>query len=242
MYATQGHRRNWRHWQPGVVPNTRSGVENSRKKNFRSTHMESETISPGQLIIFKMKTYRCRFRVYNKPKLIITASDPGGGGGGGGGYSLYDGWYICATVLTPLFWSSGYQTRSFWGVFSHPPTQKRSFGYKSSLNSIFLAPKYHFPLDLFGSNFQWPTAHPQQFSDRVPPPRPTNERRRYNVTSPLIGWKHTQNDPCWVVSKIEPRIYAERHLTCLSVNPLRSERGRNKMADILQATFSNALS
>ena len=70
----------------------------------------------------------------------------------------------------PLFWSSGYQIRSFWGVFSHPPTQKRSFGYKSSLNSIFLAPKYHFPLDLLGSNFQWPTAHPQQFSDRVPPP------------------------------------------------------------------------
>ena len=69
----------------------------------------------------------------------------------------------------PLFWPSGYQTRSFWGVFSHPPTQKRSFGYKSSQNSIFLAPKYHFSLDLFGSNFQWPAAHPQQFSDRVPP-------------------------------------------------------------------------
>ena len=86
----------------------------------------------------------------------------------GGGYSLYDGWYICAAVLTP----SGYQTWSFWGVFSHPPTQKRSFGYKSSQNSIFLAPKYHFPLDLFGFNFQWPTAHPQQFSDRVPPPPP----------------------------------------------------------------------
>ena len=26
--------------------------------------------------------------------------------------------------------------------------------------------------------------------------RPNNERRRYNVTSPLIGWAHTQNDPC----------------------------------------------
>ena len=25
---------------------------------------------------------------------------------------------------------------------------------------------------------------------------PTNERRRYNVTSSLIGWAHTQNDPC----------------------------------------------
>ena len=25
--------------------------------------------------------------------------------------------------------------------------------------------------------------------------RPTNERRRYNVTSSLIGWAHAQNDP-----------------------------------------------
>ena len=70
----------------------------------------------------------------------------------------------------PLFSLWQDRARSFWGVFSHPPTQKRSFGYKSSQNSIFLAPKYHFSLDLFGSNFQWPAAHPQQFSDRVPPP------------------------------------------------------------------------
>ena len=72
----------------------------------------------------------------------------------------------------PLFSLWQDRARSFWGVFSHPPTQKRSFGYKSSQNSIFLAPKYHFSLDLFGSNFQWPAAHPQQFSDRVPPPGP----------------------------------------------------------------------
>ena len=26
--------------------------------------------------------------------------------------------------------------------------------------------------------------------------RPANERRRYIVTSSLIGWAHTQNDPC----------------------------------------------
>ena len=26
--------------------------------------------------------------------------------------------------------------------------------------------------------------------------RPANERRRYIVTSSLIGWVHTQNDPC----------------------------------------------
>ena len=26
---------------------------------------------------------------------------------------------------------------------------------------------------------------------------PANERRRYNVTSSLIGWAHSQNDPCY---------------------------------------------
>ena len=26
--------------------------------------------------------------------------------------------------------------------------------------------------------------------------RPANERRRYKVTSSLIGWAHTRNDPC----------------------------------------------
>ena len=26
--------------------------------------------------------------------------------------------------------------------------------------------------------------------------RPANERRRYNVTSSLIGWAHTRNNPC----------------------------------------------
>ena len=27
---------------------------------------------------------------------------------------------------------------------------------------------------------------------------PANERRRYNVTSSLIGWVHVQNDPCFL--------------------------------------------
>ena len=27
---------------------------------------------------------------------------------------------------------------------------------------------------------------------------PTNERQRYNVTSSLIGWVHSHNDPCIV--------------------------------------------
>ena len=31
--------------------------------------------------------------------------------------------------------------------------------------------------------------------------RPVNERRRYNVTSSLIGWAHGQNDPCTIIPK-----------------------------------------
>ena len=34
--------------------------------------------------------------------------------------------------------------------------------------------------------------------------RPANERQRYNVTSPLIGWAHIQNDPCTNQTDDEP--------------------------------------
>ena len=73
----------------------------------------------------------------------------------------------------PLFWHSEDWTWSFWGIFSHPP--KRSFGVlKLPILTEFdlLGPNFHFSLDLFGSNFQRPAAHPHQFSDRVPPPPP----------------------------------------------------------------------
>ena len=123
----------------------------------------------------------------------------------------------------PLFSLWQDRARSFWGIFSHPPTPKRSFGVlKLPILTEFdlLGPKFHFSLDLFGSNFQRPAAHPHHFSDRVPPPgvqvisihcaqtivytatglilcmHPANERWRYTAPSSLIGWVHTQNDPC----------------------------------------------
>ena len=40
--------------------------------------------------------------------------------------------------------------------------------------------------------------------------RPANERRRYNVTSSLIGWAHTQNEPnhwCLYTERQLPRFY-----------------------------------
>ena len=73
----------------------------------------------------------------------------------------------------PLFWHSGDRNRSFWGTFSHPPTPKLSFGVlKLPILTEFdlFGLKFYFSLDLFGSNFQRPAAHPHQFSDRVPPP------------------------------------------------------------------------
>ena len=73
----------------------------------------------------------------------------------------------------PLFSLWQDRARSFWGIFSHPPTPKRSFGVlKLPILTEFdlLGPKFHFSLNLFGSNFQRPAAHPHHFSDRVPPP------------------------------------------------------------------------
>ena len=69
----------------------------------------------------------------------------------------------------PLFSLWQDRARSFWGTFSHPPTPKRSFWYQ--FLDLF-GPKFHYSLDLFGSNFQRPAAHPRRFLDRVPPPPP----------------------------------------------------------------------
>ena len=38
-----------------------------------------------------------------------------------------------------------------------------------AFNLIFLGTISHLSLDLYGSNFRWPMAHPHQFSDLVPP-------------------------------------------------------------------------
>ena len=50
----------------------------------------------------------------------------GGGGGGGGGYSLCDGWYICAAVLTPFF-HFGRIEHDLFGVFFSSTNSKAIF-------------------------------------------------------------------------------------------------------------------
>ena len=46
----------------------------------------------------------------------------------------------------------------------------------------------------------WQQAGNRPLSEIILCLRPANERRRYNVTSPLIGWAHTQNDPCIILT------------------------------------------
>ena len=92
--------------------------------------------------------------------------------GGGGVLPMWWVIHMCRG-FDPLFSLWQDRARSFWGIFSHPPTPKRSFGVlKLPILTEFdlLGPKFHLSLDLFGSNFQRPAAHPHHFSDRVPPP------------------------------------------------------------------------
>ena len=97
-----------------------------------------------------------------------SALDPGGGGGTP---------YVMGDTYVPRFWPPFFtlagSSTIFLGYFSHPPTTKLSFGVQKLpiFTKIDLfGPKFNFFLDLFGSNFQRPAAHPHQFSGRVPPP------------------------------------------------------------------------
>ena len=85
--------------------------------------------------------------------------------------------YVMGDTYVPRFWPPFFtlagSSTIFLGYFSHPPTAKLSFGVQKLpiFTKIDLfGPKFNFFLDLFGSNFQRPAAHPHQFSGRVPPP------------------------------------------------------------------------
>ena len=85
--------------------------------------------------------------------------------------------YVMGDTYVPRFWPPFFtlagSSTIFLGYFSHPPTAKLSFGVQKLpiFTKIDLfGPKFNFFLDLFGSNFQRPAAHPHQFSGRVTPP------------------------------------------------------------------------
>ena len=72
----------------------------------------------------------------------------------------------------PLFWHSEDWTRSFGGIFSHPPTPKRSFGVlKLPILTEFdlLGPKFHFPSIFLGPSFSGQRHTPISFRTESPP-------------------------------------------------------------------------
>ena len=84
-----------------------------------------------------------------------------------GGYSLYVGWYGCAAVLTPFFDILRIEHDLFGVLFLIHQQQSYLLGYKNyqfSAKIDLFGPKFNFFLDLFGSNFQPPAAHPLKWT------------------------------------------------------------------------------
>ena len=126
-------------------------------------------------------------------KLNLTLKARSGARGGGGGTP-----YVMGDTYVPRFWPPFFtlagSSTIFWGYFSHPPTAKLSFGVQKLpiFTKIDLfGPKFNFFLDLFGSNFQRPAAHPHQFSGRVPPP-PPGVWGQFWVWSYIWPWRQGQ--------------------------------------------------
>ena len=107
--------------------------------------------------------------------------------------------YVMGDTYVPRFWPPFFtlagSSTIFLGYFSHPPTAKLSFGVQKLpiFTKIDLfGPKFNFFLDLFGSNFQRPAAHPHQFSGRVPPPGvpPTGNLCHYSCQLAIHNISH----------------------------------------------------
>ena len=83
--------------------------------------------------------------------------------------------YVMGDTYVPRFWPPFFtlagSSTIFLGCFFSSTNTKTIFWVQILAKFDLFGPKIPFSLDLFGSNFQWPAAHPQQFSDRVPPPR-----------------------------------------------------------------------
>ena len=103
--------------------------------------------------------------------------------------------YVMGDTYVPRFWPPFFtlagSSTIFVGYFSHPPTAELSFGVQKLpiFTKIDLfGPKFNFFLDLFGSNFQRPAAHPHQFSGRVPPQASPAEFRHKLQDRWVLKW------------------------------------------------------
>ena len=127
-----------------------------------------------------------------------------------GGYSVCDGWYICAAVLTPFF-HFGRIEHDLFGVFFSSTNSKAIFwGTKTTnfyKNRSFWPQIQFFPRS-FWVQFSAASGTPHQFSGRVPPPGPSprpgprrrsergdNQIRIYSTEQRGSFYRHLVN-PC----------------------------------------------
>ena len=137
------------------------------------------------------------------PTNIYTAYHRGGRGGGG--YSLYDGWYICAAVLTPFFDPLGTKLDLFGVFFLIHQHKNDLLGTNPRKIRSFWPQNTKFPSIFLGPIFSGPRHTPSNFrTGLITSVSPTNATRRsgFRVTPilkapPVTGiagqtWYETQ--------------------------------------------------
>ena len=113
----------------------------------------------------------------------------------GGGYSLCDGWYICAVVLTPFFHFGRIEHDLFGVLFLIHQQQSYLLGYKNYQflqKSIFLAPNSIFSSIFLGPIFSGQRHTPIRFQAEYPP--------RDQAPRHLCAWFRKKNiaKPCMI--------------------------------------------
>ena len=89
-----------------------------------------------------------------------------------GGYSLYDGWYICAAVLTPFFDPLGTKLDLFGVFFLIHQHKNDLLGTNPHKIRFFWPQNTIFPSIFLGPIFSGPLHTPSNFRTKYPPPPP----------------------------------------------------------------------
>ena len=158
----------------------------SSRSRFRNRARNLVGPRPDDVTTFLSYLSLSRLSTYSK-----WTHDPGVGGTP----------YVIGDTYVPRFWPpfftlAGSSTIFLGYFFSSTNTKTIFWGIKLPILTEFdiLGPKFHFSLDLFGSNFQRPAAHPHHFLDQVPslppPPPPPPPAHDTVLIKPLLR----QND------------------------------------------------
>ena len=123
-------------------------------------------------------------QIWDEGSLMLTSSHMGNFRGPllpGGGYSLYDGWYICAAVLTPFFYPLGTKLDLFGVFFLIHQHKNDLLGTNPHKIWSFWPQNTIFPSIFWGPIFSGPRHTPSNFLTEYPPPPP-------RATSPITIW------------------------------------------------------